>query len=220
MKNGNSIEKVSHEMDRPSVKDLALDFGKAWEYAPSPEATDHVKLQSRYELFVDGKWSRPEEREVLRHGEPEHRGDPRRGGRGHLRGRRPRGARGPKVAYDGVWSRMRPEERGKYIFRIARAIQEKARELAILETMDGGKPIRESPRRRRPARGRALFLLRGLGRQARLRLRGRGARPLGVAGQIIPWNFPLLMAAWKIAPGARVRQHGGAEARRDHAAHR
>ena len=75
-------------------------------------------------------------------------------------------------------------------------------------------------RRRRPARRRALLLLRRLGGQARLRIPGAAARPLGVAGQIIPWNFPLLMAAWKIAPGARLRQHGRAQARGDHAAHR
>jgi aldehyde dehydrogenase (NAD+) len=216
MKNGNSIEKVSHEMDRPSVKDLALDFGKAWEYAPSPEATDHVKLQSRYELFVGG--GRPEEREVLRHGEPEHRGDPRRGGRGHLRGRRPRGARGPKGLRWRV-ARMRPEERRKYLYRIARRIQERARELAVLETLDGGKPIKESRDVDIPLAPRTSSTTRAGPTSSTTRSRAHAAAARRLRPDH-PVELPAAHGRVEARAGARVRQHGGAEARRDHAAHR
>jgi aldehyde dehydrogenase (NAD+) len=108
--------------------------------------------------------------------------------------------RAARKAHDGVWSRMRPEERGKYIFRIARAIQEKARELAIVETMDGGKPIKESRDVDIPLASAHFFYHAGWADKLDYAFHGRRARPLGVAGQVIPWNFPLLMAAWKLAP--------------------
>jgi aldehyde dehydrogenase (NAD+) len=92
------------------------------------------------------------------------------------------------------------KERGKYLYRIARIIQERARELAVLETLDGGKPIKESRDVDIAAGGGALLLPRGLGGQAAVRVPRARAAPVGVCGQIIPWNFPLLMAAWKIAP--------------------
>jgi aldehyde dehydrogenase (NAD+) len=199
MKNGNSIEKVSHEMDRPSVKDLALDFGKAWEYAPSPEATDHVKLQSRYELFVGGKWVAPKSGKYFATVSPsteETLAEVAEATSEDV----DLAVRAARKAYDGVWSRMRPEERGKYIFRIARAIQEKARELAIVETMDGGKPIKESRDVDIPLASAHFFYHAGWADKLDYAFHGRRARPLGVAGQVIPWNFPLLMAAWKLAP--------------------
>jgi aldehyde dehydrogenase (NAD+) len=108
--------------------------------------------------------------------------------------------RAARRAYEGVWSKMRPEERGKYIFRIARAIQEKARELAIVETMDGGKPIKESRDVDIPLASAHFFYHAGWADKLDYAFHGRRARPLGVAGQVIPWNFPLLMAAWKLAP--------------------
>ena len=95
---------------------------------------------------------------------------------------------------------MRGSERAKYVFRIARAIQEKARELAIVESMDGGKPIKESRDVDLPLAAAHFFYHAGWADKLDYAFHGRAWRPLGVAGQIIPWNFPLLMAAWKLAP--------------------
>lgn len=199
MKNGNSIEKVSHEVERPSVKDLALDFGKAWEYAPSPEATDHVKLASRYELFVGGKWVAPKSGKYFATVSPSTEETLAEVAEANAEDV-DLAVRAARRAYEGVWSKMRPEERGKYIFRIARAIQEKARELAIVETMDGGKPIKESRDVDIPLASAHFFYHAGWADKLDYAFHGRRARPLGVAGQVIPWNFPLLMAAWKLAP--------------------
>lgn len=98
------------------------------------------------------------------------------------------------------WSRTRPEERAKYLFRLARRIQERARELAVLETMDGGKPIRESRDVDIPLVAQHFFHHAGWCDKLRYAFAGADPRPVGVCGQIIPWNFPLLMAAWKLAP--------------------
>ena len=95
---------------------------------------------------------------------------------------------------------MPGKERGKYIYRIARILQERAREFAIIESMDGGKPIRESRDVDIPLAAAHFFYYAGWADKLEYSFPGRTARPLGVAGQIIPWNFPLLMAAWKIAP--------------------
>jgi aldehyde dehydrogenase (NAD+) len=103
-------------------------------------------------------------------------------------------------AYEKVWSKISGRERGKYLYRIARIIQEKSRELAVLETMDGGKPIRESRDVDLPLVAAHFFYHAGWADKLQYAFPGRNPRPLGVAAQIIPWNFPLLMAAWKIAP--------------------
>ena len=103
-------------------------------------------------------------------------------------------------AYENVWGKMPGRERGKYLYRIARIIQEKSRELAVLETMDGGKPIKESRDVDLPLVAAHFFYYAGWADKLKYAFPGREPQPLGVAGQIIPWNFPLLMAAWKIAP--------------------
>ncbi|KXK47027.1 MAG: aldehyde dehydrogenase [Bacteroidetes bacterium OLB10] len=105
-----------------------------------------------------------------------------------------------RQAYNKVWSKMPARERGKYIYRIARLMQERARELAIIESMDGGKPIRESRDIDVPLAAAHFFYYAGWADKLDYALPGMKAEPMGVAGQIIPWNFPLLMAAWKIAP--------------------
>ena len=105
-----------------------------------------------------------------------------------------------RTAYEKVWSPMSGRERGKYLYRIARIIQERSRELAVLETMDGGKPIKESRDIDLPLVAAHFFYYAGWADKLKYAFPGRSPRPLGVAGQIIPWNFPLLMAAWKIAP--------------------
>jgi aldehyde dehydrogenase (NAD+) len=105
-----------------------------------------------------------------------------------------------RTALDKYWKKMSGKERGKYIFRIARMIQEKARELAVIETLDGGKPIRESRDFDVPTAANHFFYYAGWADKLEYAFPNRKAEALGVAGQIIPWNFPLLMAAWKIAP--------------------
>ena len=98
------------------------------------------------------------------------------------------------------WQRMKPAERGKYIYRIARIMQERAREFAAIETLDGGKPIRESRDIDIPLSAAHFFYYAGWADKLEYAFPGRKPRALGVAGQIIPWNFPMLMAAWKLAP--------------------
>ncbi|MFM9052394.1 MAG: aldehyde dehydrogenase family protein, partial [Bacteroidota bacterium] len=105
-----------------------------------------------------------------------------------------------RKAYDGVWSKMPAKERGKYIYRIARMIQERARELAVIESMDGGKPIRESRDIDVPLAAAHFFYYAGWADKLDYAVPGRKTKAIGVAGQISPWNLPLLMAAWKIAP--------------------
>ena len=111
-----------------------------------------------------------------------------------------RAVKAARRAYEKVWSKMPGRERGKYLYRIARIIQEKSRELAVLETMDGGKTIKESRDVDLPLVAAHFFYYAGWADKLKYAFPGRTPRPLGVAGQIIPWNFPLLMAAWKIAP--------------------
>ena len=111
-----------------------------------------------------------------------------------------RAVRAAREAYDKVWSRMSGRERGRYLFRIARIIQERSRELAVLETMDNGKPIKESRDVDIPLVAAYFFYNAGWADKLEYAVPGRQVAPVGVAGQVIPWNFPLLMAAWKIAP--------------------
>ena len=105
-----------------------------------------------------------------------------------------------RKAYNGVWSKMTAKERGKYIYRIARLIQEKSRELAVIESLDGGKPIRESRDVDVPITAAHFFYYAGWTDKLKYAFPNRNPRSVGVAGQVIPWNFPLMMAASKIAP--------------------
>lgn len=105
-----------------------------------------------------------------------------------------------RAAQEGVWGRMAPLERGKYLYRIARRLQERAREFAVTETLDNGKPIRETRDVDVPLAAQHFFYYAGWSDKLKHLAAGRDVAPLGVAGQVIPWNFPLLMAAWKIAP--------------------
>lgn len=169
-----------------------------WDYAPALETTP-VNLQKKYDLFIDGKFVAPSSGKYFASINP-------------ATGKRlTRIAHGTEAdinaavksarrAYDKVWGPMPPAERGKYLFRIARLIQEKSRELAILESMDGGKPIRESRDIDLPLVAAHFFYYAGWADKLAYAFPGRTPAPLGVAGQVIPWNFPLLMAAWKIAP--------------------
>jgi len=175
-----------------------LKFGSAFEYAPAPESTP-VKLKKQYELFIDGEFVAPSGGEYFGSVNPAT-------GKRHARIAKAEPAdvdaaiQSARNAYSKVWSKMAPLERGKYLFRIARIIQEKARELAILESMDGGKPIKESRDVDVPLVAAHFFYYAGWADKLDYAFPGRSPKPVGVAGQVIPWNFPLLMAAWKIAP--------------------
>ncbi len=177
----------------------ALDFGAAWEYAPAPEARDHVKIDPRYELFIGGKWQAPASGSyfpTINPSDESQLSEVAEANEADV----DKAVKAARHAYEKTWSKMPGAERAKYIFRIARAMQEKARELAIVETLDGGKPIKESRDVDVPLASAHFFYHAGWADKLHYAFQGRKARPLGVAGQIIPWNFPLLMAAWKIAP--------------------
>jgi aldehyde dehydrogenase (NAD+) len=176
-----------------------LDFGHAWDYAPAPEAIDHVRIEPRQELFVAGHWRAPRSGKYFATVSPsteEKLADVAEADERDVDD----AVRAARRAFDKYWSKMRGAERAKYVFRIARALQEKARELAIVESLDGGKPIKESRDVDLPLAAAHFFYHAGWADKLDYAFHGRRARPLGVAGQIIPYNFPLLMAAWKIAP--------------------
>jgi aldehyde dehydrogenase (NAD+) len=198
---------MSKELTKESKASLAkrpqaafgLDFGHAWDYAPAPEATDHIKIARRYELFIGGEWRKPKSGKYFATYSPSTEEKLAEVADADARDVDD-AVKAARTAYDKYWSKMRGAERAKYVFRIARAIQEKARELAIVESMDGGKPIKESRDIDVPLAAAHFFYHAGWADKLEYAFHGRKVRPLGVAGQIIPWNFPLLMAAWKIAP--------------------
>jgi aldehyde dehydrogenase (NAD+) len=184
---------------RPASDAIALEFGHAWDYAPAPEATDHVKIEARQQLFIGGAFREPRSGKYFDTVSPSTEEKLAEVAEGDARDVDD-AVRAARLGYDKYWSKLAGSERAKYVFRIARAIQEKARELAIVETMDGGKPIKESRDVDIPLAAAHFFYHAGWADKLDYAFQGRPARPLGVAGQIIPWNFPLLMAAWKIAP--------------------
>jgi aldehyde dehydrogenase (NAD+) len=169
-----------------------------WDYAPAPESRDIVTIRSTYGLFIDGTWQEavggtmktinPATEEVLASVAV---AGPTDVDRAVVAARR---------AADKIWRRMRPAERSKYLYRIARLIQERSRELAVLESIDNGKPVRESRDVDVPLAAAHFFYYAGWADKLGYAGLGPNPKPLGVAGQVIPWNFPLLMAAWKLAP--------------------
>ena len=168
-----------------------------FEYAPAPESADIVDIASSYGLFIDGefvegkksfKTVNPANEEVL--------AEVAEAGPGDV----DRAVAAARTAFETVWGPMPGAERAKYLFRIARLIQERSRELAVLESLDNGKPIRESRDVDLPLVAAHFFYHAGWADKLAHAGFGPDPRPLGVAGQVIPWNFPLLMLAWKIAP--------------------
>ncbi len=168
-------------------------------YAPAPESREIVTLQPSYDLFVNGDFvpalsgrsfstTNPATEEPL--------ADVASAGPEDV----DRAVAAARAAFEGPWGKMRGSERAKFLFRIARVLQERAREFAVLETLDNGKPIRESRDVDVPLAAAHFFYHAGWADKLEHAGLGPAPRPLGVAGQIIPWNFPLLMAAWKLAP--------------------
>ena len=175
------------------------DTTTTWELAPAPEGTGHVSLQKEYDLFIGGKFVKSTGSKKFKSINPATEAVV-----AEITESTPadvnKAVKAARAAYDGPWSKMTGSERGKYIYRIARMIQERAKELAVLESMDGGKPIRESRDVDVPLAAAHFFYHAGWADKLQYAFPNRQPKPLGVVGQVIPWNFPLLMAAWKIAP--------------------
>lgn len=170
-----------------------------WEYDPSLEGTAHIQLKERYDLFIDGKWIKPSNNryfDTINPATEEKLAEIAWATESDV----DRAVKAARKAYEEVWSVMKASDRAKYIFRIARLMQERAREFAVIETLDGGKPIRESRDIDIPLACNHFFYYAGWADKLQDAFPQRNIQSLGVAGQIIPWNFPLLMAAWKIAP--------------------
>jgi aldehyde dehydrogenase (NAD+) len=177
---------------------FSLKFDTDWKYAPAPESTDHVEIKAKYDLFIGGKFVKPNSKKYFKSINPateevvceiaeanEKDVDD--------------AVKAARKAFP-AWSKIGGKERGKYIYRIARLIQERAREFSVIESIDGGKPIRESRDIDIPLAAAHFFYYAGWADKLEYAFPNRKVEALGVAGQIIPWNFPLLMAAWKIAP--------------------
>lgn len=178
---------------------LKLKFDTTWQYAPAPESRSAAQIKDRYELFINGEWQAPLSKKYFGTINPateEKLSEVAQANAADV----DKAVKAARNAYEKTWRKISAKERAKYIFRIARIIQEKARELAIIETLDGGKPIRESRDFDVPTAANHFFYYAGWADKLEYAFPNKKAVPLGVAGQIIPWNFPLLMAAWKIAP--------------------
>src|SRR5262245_42376971 len=170
-----------------------------WKYAPAPEARDLVRFEERYGLFVGGEHVEPRTGEWFASISPATE-EPL--AEVALAGPEDVGlaVAAAREAFENGWSALRPAERAKYLFRIARILQERARELAVAESLDGGKPIRESRDVDLPLSAAHFFYYAGWADKLEYAFPNRRPQPLGVAAQIIPWNFPPLMLAWKVAP--------------------
>ncbi|MFI5486560.1 MULTISPECIES: aldehyde dehydrogenase family protein [Micromonospora] len=170
-----------------------------FEYAPAPESRSVVDIKPSYGLFIDGKFVDPTDGGSFKSINPaseEVLAEVAEGGAGDV----DRAVRAARAAYEKVWGPMPGRDRAKYLFRIARIIQERSRELAVLESLDNGKPIKESRDVDLPLVAAHFFYYAGWADKLEHAGFGPNPRPLGVAAQVIPWNFPLLMLAWKIAP--------------------
>ncbi|HUL85865.1 MAG TPA: aldehyde dehydrogenase family protein [Actinomycetota bacterium] len=171
----------------------------AWTYAPAPESRDVVRLEDRYGLFVGGRFVEPKSARWFPTIDPSTEDE--------LAEVAEAGAEdvdvavaAARAAFEERWCRTPGTERAKYLFRIARALQERAREFAVLESMNGGKPIKESRDVDLPLAAAHFFYYAGWADKLEYAFPAMSIAPVGVAAQIIPWNFPLLMAAWKLAP--------------------
>jgi aldehyde dehydrogenase (NAD+) len=175
-----------------------LIFGNRWEFDPAPE-TAEPRLQERYDLFIGGRFVAPSTGRYFESINPATEQP--------LASLAVAGQNDVDAAYEaagsafqGTWSKLPGRERGKYLFRISRLLQERAREFAVAECLDGGKPIREARDFDLPMAAAHFFYYAGWADKIAYAVPGRSCAPLGVVGQVIPWNFPLLMLAWKIAP--------------------
>jgi aldehyde dehydrogenase (NAD+) len=169
----------------------------SWDYAPAPEARDLVQLRDTYGHFVGGEWLEPKESyTTIDPSSEEALAEIGQATEKEV----DLAVEAARDAFENGWSGISPAERAKYLFRIARILQERSREFAVLESLNGGKPIRESRDVDLPLSAAHFFYYAGWADKLEYAFPNRKPRPVGVAGQIVPWNFPLLMLAWKIAP--------------------
>lgn len=190
---------MSKTISKKKSNTIKLKFDTRWQYAPAPESKSAATIKSKYELFINGKWEQPSGSkyfDTINPATEEKLSQVAEANSADV----DKAVAAARKAYEKTWKKMPAKERAKYIFRLARMIQEKARELAIIETLDGGKPIRESRDFDVPTAANHFFYYAGWADKLEYAFPNRNTEPLGVAGQIIPWNFPLLMASWKIAP--------------------
>jgi aldehyde dehydrogenase (NAD+) len=193
-----AAKKSARPAARPGRPAPELIFGDLWEFDPAPETAD-PKLKPRYDLFINGQFVAPKGGKYFDSINPANEqklaeialATPADVDAAYAAAQR---------AYDGVWGKMPGRERAKYLFRIARLLQDRAREFAVAETLDGGKPIKESRDFDVPMAAAHFFYHAGWADKLDYVASGRRVAPLGVVGQVIPWNFPLLMCAWKLAP--------------------
>ncbi len=178
---------------------MAAKKDNEWNYSPAPESTNHITINKRYDLFIDGKFVPPSTKKYFKTINPADESvlsEVADAGEKDV----DKAVKAARRAYNSEWSSLTAAQRGKYIYRIARLIQERAREFAVIESLDGGKPIRESRDVDVPLAAAHFFYHAGWADKLNYAFPGANSSPIGVVGQIIPWNFPLLMAAWKIAP--------------------
>lgn len=183
----------------PKTNTVKLKFDTTWDYAPAPESKSAATIKKQYKLFINGEWQAPSSGryfDTINPATEEKLCEVAEANEADV----DKAVTAARNAYDRTWRKMPARERAKYVYRVARMIQEKARELAIVETLDGGKPIKESRDFDVPTAANHFFYYAGWADKLEYAFPNRRAQPLGVAAQIIPWNFPLLMAAWKIAP--------------------
>jgi aldehyde dehydrogenase (NAD+) len=184
---------------RSKTQPAKPDERAAWEYAPAPESRDVVRIDAEYGLFVDGEFRPAADGSTFATINPateEPLARVAEAGAADVEA----AVAAARRAYESTWGPIPGRERAKYLYRIARVLQERAREFAVLESLDNGKPIRESRDVDIPLAAAHFFYYAGWADKLEYAGFGPSPRPLGVAGQVIPWNFPLLMAAWKLAP--------------------
>jgi aldehyde dehydrogenase (NAD+) len=168
-----------------------------WEYETAPESRDIVAIRDRYGLFVGGEWLEPKETyTTISPATEEPLAEVGQATEEEVQ----LAVQAARDAFENGWSALAGAERAKYLYRIARILQERAREFAVLESLNGGKPIRESRDVDVPLSAAHFFYYAGWADKLEYAFPNRKPKPVGVAGQIIPWNFPLLMLAWKVAP--------------------
>jgi aldehyde dehydrogenase (NAD+) len=193
-----TVHETIESAEGPADENAALRTALLWDYAPAPESTDHIRIADRYELFIAGEFVQARDGGVLASINPAT--EEMLAEVACARDADVAAAVSAARVAAPRWAALPALERGKYLFRIARLIQERARELAIVESLDGGKPIREARDTDIPLAAAHFFYYAGWADKLAHVTAGRAAEPRGVCAQIVPWNFPLLMAAWKIAP--------------------
>ena len=182
-----------------SSKIKSLKYNGKWDFSPSIESIENLSIQKEYQLFINGQFQQPLAKKYFPSINPSNEQQLSRIAKAEAEDV-DMAVKSARAAFNGQWGKISGKERAKYIYRIARLIQEKSKELAIVETLDGGKPIRESRDIDIPLAAAHFFYYAGWADKLEYAFPNRFPKPLGVVGQIIPWNFPLMMAAWKIAP--------------------